>query len=269
MRAKVWILIFFIGILSGCSKKSDNIYKDVGETATTREIKNIPQQQTEKATENNYSMDKENVKYYIEDSHFYDVEEGIDFACEHEEEEKFHIRILNAYTSDNLQDFGEYFCESEITGSIEEALNWCEWANDYSDLDLTYMCVQVEITNKTSEREDLDVLDSLRVFTRINDERGKEYGLADKYISFATAYNEIWYDSTKKENEKKSYYLLHLSAGETITTNCVYIMRKEFLDDELYLNLHQDEGEYNNKYMCVFPPTAKTTKFLKINLKEN
>ena len=106
------------------------------------------------------------------------------------------------------------------------------------------------------------------MFTRINDKRGLDYNLADKYITFATAYNEFRYDSTKKENEGKSYYFITLSAGETITTNCVYIMRREFLDNELYFKLHEDEGEYSMKYKCVLPPTAETTKFLKINLQE-
>ena len=266
MRAIVCIFILSILILSGCARKSDNVYQDVGEIATTREIKEIPQQKTEKATENNDTIDKENIKFYIDDSHFYDTEEGFDFAREYSEDEKFHIRILDAYTSDNLEDFGEYFCGGRVKGSIEEALDWCDWA--LGDLDLTYMCVQVELTNKSTEKEDFR-LQPFHIFTRIKDERGKDYGLADKYISFATAYNEFWNDSANKVDEVKNSNLLHLSAGEVITTSCVFIMRKEFLDDELYLCLHQDEGEYNNKYKCVFPTTAKTTKFLKINLRDN
>ena len=65
--------------------------------------------------------------------------------------------------------------------------------------------------------------------SRINDIRGQEFELPDMRVDTTRPCTELWYDSTKKENE----------------------------------------GEYNTKYNCKFPPTAKTTKYLKINLNEN
>ena len=134
---------------------------------------------------------------------------------------------------------------------------------------MIYMSVQVELTNISEDDIRLCMQNYLRVYTRIYDESGKDFDLSDKYINMATVNSEFWYDSPKKENEENQYYFVTLSSGETITTNCVYIMRKEFLDDELYIELHEDDGEFNMKYNCVFPPTAETTKFLKINLREN
>lgn len=265
---RVIVLIICIIILSGCAKKKDNTYVGVEEKATTEKIRDISQKQTEKETENDYSISKEMVELYIDDSHFYDYDEGINFANENETEEKFHVKVLEAYTSDELKDFGEYFCTDKIKERIEEQREFCVSGKGYNDFDLTYMCVKIELTNISEEDMQLCVGNCLNVYTRIYDERGKEFNLADKYIDLPTAYNEFRYDSSKKVSEGNEYYFLSLSAGETITTNCVYIMRKDFLDDELYLGLHLDEGEYNRKYNCIFPPTAETTKFLKINLQD-
>ena len=266
MRVTVIILILSICVIAGCAKKEDNEYVGVGEKVTTDEIKDMEQQQTEKATEDDYSIDKEMVQYYIDDSHFYNSDDGISFALENETEEKFNINILDAYISDNLESFGEYFEDDIIKGEIEEAKKSLD-RKGYNDEDITYMCVEVELTNISKEDIYLCMNLYLQVFTRIYDESGKDFGLTDRYIDMATAYTEFWYDSSKKENEEGEYYFVTLSSGETITTKCVYILRKEFSDDELYLKLHVDEGEYNTKYNCVFPPNAETTKFLKINLR--
>ena len=135
-------------------------------------------------------------------------------------------------------------------------------------LAVIYMCVQIEITNKSNGQITVPMSHSFRWRSRIKDIRGQEFGLADMRVEYEMPYSELWYDSTKKENEGKQYYSLSLSAGETETTNCVYFLNKKSLENDLYLMLHMDEGEYNNKYHCKFPPNAKTTKFLKINLKE-
>ena len=200
MRIAVLILFLCIAVLSGCAKKDDNTYVGVEEKETTIEIINTPYQ----PTENDDSIDKEKVKLYIDDSHFYDYDEGINFAEEYEKKEKFHIKVLEAYSSDNLIDFGEYFNSSIIKEEIEENINQCIERKGYSTDDITYMCVKVEITNKSSEKVNLCLGNYLKVFTRLHDERGKEFKLADKYISLATANSEFWYDSPKKENEKNN-----------------------------------------------------------------
>ena len=268
MRAIVCIFILSILILSGCARKSDNVYQDVGEIATTREIKEIPQQKTEKATENNDTIDKENIKFYIDDSHFYDNEEGIDFAGFDETNEKYHVKILDAYTSDNLEDFGEYFSSDKVKGILESRKNFCIDMG-WEETDITYLCVKIEITNNSTENAVLPMSQSFKWVSRINDERGQEFGLVDMRVESTSPSTELRYDSAKKENEGKQYYFLSLPAGETETTNCVYIFSKKLLNDDLYFELHWDKEEYNNKYHCTFPPTAETTKFLKINLRES
>lgn len=265
MKKIALIVILCIGILSGCVSKSENTYRGVEENDATEKY-NV-NKNTEEITDNDYSIDKEIVRDFIDDSHCYDNIEGINFAGYDEEEEKYHIKILNAYTSDDLEDFGEYFCSERIKGQIEIARNFCI-ERGYTDEDLTYMCVQAEITNNFNESKTLYMSKSLRWVSRINDTCGQEWNLPDKRIDYEMPYTELWYDSSKKEDEGQGYYHLSLSAGETITTNCVYIFDKSRLESEIYLQLHLDEGAYNTKYNCVFPPTNETTKFLKINLQD-
>lgn len=267
MRGIILIVIIYICILSGCAKKSDNTYmgieeKDVTETYVQRQTK-------EKTTDSEYSIDKQMVKFFIDDSHFYDSRDGVDFAGFNEKNENYHVKILNAYTSDNLEDFGEYFCSDSVKGEIEEMKRFCVERMGYEEEDLTYMCVKVEITNNSSENVVLPMGNSFKYRSRINDIRGQEFGLANMRVEYDAPYSEFWYDSTKKESGAKSGYYLLLQAGETETTNIVYISSKKSLKNDLYLCLHEDDGEYNEKYKCEFPPTSKTTKFLKINLQDN
>ncbi len=261
------LLIVYMFFLSGCAKKSDNIYmgieeKDITETYTICQTE-------EKTTDNDYSIDKTLVRYFVDDSHFYDNEEGIDFAGFDETNEKYHVKILDAYISDNLDDFGEYFSSDNVKRSIEGSKNFCIERLGYEEADLTYLCVKIEITNNSTANAVLPMSKSFRWVSRINDERGQKFGLSDKRVESTNPSTEFSYDSTKKENEGKQYYFLSLPAGETETTNCVYIFSKKLLNDDLYFELHWDKEEYNNKYHCTFPPTAETTKFLKINLRES
>lgn len=268
MKLKILIIVlfFFISILPGCVREADNTYKGVAEKDTTEKF--IVRQTSESTTDNDYSIEKKDAEKYIDDSHFYDTAEGVDFASFGEEKENYHIKITDAFISDNLEDFGDYFGENPVRGDIEYAKNFCMERLGYDAANLTYMCVQVELTNNSNENTTFPVSQSLRWYSRVEDTRGKEWNLADKRIDMSMPYSELWYDSTKKEDGVKNYYSLLLSAGETITAKCVYVFDKSCLKNELYLCLHLDDGEENIKYNCTFPPTAKTTKFLKINLQE-
>ncbi len=262
----VLLITVYMFFLSGCAKESDNIYmgieeKDITETYTIRQTE-------EETTDSGNSIDKNLVKYFVDDSHFYDNEEGIDFAGFDETNEKYHVKILDAYTSDNLEDFGEYFSRDNVKRRLDEMKNFCMDIG-YEEEDLTYLCVKIEITNNSTANAVLPMSKSFRWVSRINDERGQKFGLSDKRVESTNPSTEFSYDSTKKENEGKQYYFLSLPAGETETTNCVYIFSKKLLNDDLYFELHWDKEEYNNKYHCTFPPTAETTKFLKINLRES
>lgn len=267
MRVIAFLVIIYILFLSGCVKESDNIYKGIEEKDATETY--VVRQTEEETTDSDYSIDKNLVRYFIDDSHFYDNEDGVDFAGFDETEEKYHVKILNAYISDNPEVFGEYFSSDDIKGRIEEAKRYCIESRGYEEEDLTYMCVQMEITNNSTGNAVLPMGNTFKWVSRIDDIRGQEFELADMRVETSRPFGEFWYDSTKKENEGKQYYYLSLSAGETETTNCVYIFSKKLLGNDLYLELHFDKGEYNTKYNCTFPPTAKTTKYLKINLKEN
>lgn len=267
MRVIALLVIIYMFFLSGCVKKSDNLYMGIEEKDITEAY--VIRQTEEETTDSDYSIDKNLVEYFIDDSHFYDNEDGIDFAGFDQKEEKYHVKILNAYISDNPKDFGEYFSSDSVKGRIEEAKRYCIESKGYEEADLTYMCIQMEITNNSTGNVVLPMSKSFRWASRINDIRGQEFELADMRVESAMPFGELWYDSTKKENEGKQYYFCSLSAGETETTNCVYIFSKKLLGKDLYLELHWDEGEYNTKYNCKFPPTAKTTKYLKINLNEN
>ena len=118
MRVISLLMIIYMFFLSGCAKKNDNIYMGIEEKDITETY--VISQAEEETTDNDYSIDKNLVEYFIDDSHFYDNEDGIDFAGFNEKEEKYHVKILNVYISDNLEDFGEYFSSDNIKGSIED-----------------------------------------------------------------------------------------------------------------------------------------------------
>lgn len=267
MRVIALLMIIYMFFLSGCVKKSDNTYMGIEEKNITETY--VTRQTEEETKDNDYSIDKNLVRYFIDDSHFYDNEDGIDFAGFGEKEEKYHAKILNAHISDNPEDFGEYFSSDNIKGRLEDAKRYCIESRGYEESELAYMCVQMEITNNSTGNVVLNIGNAFKLVSRINDTRGQEFELADMRVEYAMPFGEFWYDSTKKENEENKYYYFSLSAGETETMNCVYIFSKKILGKDLYLELHWDNGEYNTKYNCTFPPTAKTTKYLKINLKEN
>ena len=243
MRVIALLMTVYLIFLSGCAKKSDNLYMGIEEKDITETY--IIRQTEEETTDNDYSIDKNLVKYFVDDSHFYDNEDGLDFAGFNETNEKYHVKILDAYTSDNPEDFGEYFSSDKVKGILESRKNFC--------IDMAV----------------LPMSQSFKWVSRINDARGQEFGLADKRVESKNPSTELLYDSAKKKNEGKQYYFLSLSPGETETTNCVQTFNKKLLNDDLYFELHWDKEEYNNKYHCTFPPTAETTKFLKINLRES
>ena len=266
MRVIALLMTVYLIFLSGCAKKSDNLYMGIEEKDITETY--IIRQTEEETTDNDYSIDKNLVKYFVDDSHFYDNEDGLDFAGFNETNEKYHVKILDAYTSDNPEDFGEYFSSDKVKGILESRKNFCIDMG-WEETDITYLCVKIEITNNSTENAVLPMSQSFKWVSRINDARGQEFGLADKRVESKNPSTELLYDSAKKKNEGKQYYFLSLSPGETETTNCVQTFNKKLLNDDLYFELHWDKEEYNNKYHCTFPPTAETTKFLKINLRES
>ena len=267
MRVISLLMIIYMFFLSGCAKKSDNIYMGIEEKDVTETY--VIRQTEEETTDNDYSIDKNDVKYFIDDSHFYDDAEGVDFAAFAEEEEDYHIRILNAFLSDDLEDFGDYYCQDAQKRELEERWNFCIEIHGSDPSDLTYMCIEVELTNNSNENKEICLRESMMLYTRVEDIRGKDFNLTDKRVdNYITPYTELMFDSDKKKDENKGMYFLLLSAGETITTKSVYIFDKRYSENELYICLHMDEGEENTKYNCIFPPTAKTTKFLKVNLQE-
>ena len=183
MRVIALLMTVYLIFLSGCAKKSDNIYmgieeKDNTETYTIRQTE-------EETTDNSNSIDKNLVKYFIDDSHFYDNEEGIDFAGFDETNEKYHVKILDAYTSDKPEDFGEYFSGDIVKGRLEEMKNFCMDIG-YEEADLTYLCVKIEITNNSAGNAVLPIGNAFEYVSRINDKRGQKFGLADMRIELTS-----------------------------------------------------------------------------------
>ena len=103
MKPIALILILCLTVLSGCVKKSDNTYNGVEEKETTEKyiVNQVPEETTDNVLDSD-SIDKELVDSFIDDSHFYDSEEGVDFAGFDEEHENYHIKILDAYIYDDL-----------------------------------------------------------------------------------------------------------------------------------------------------------------------
>ena len=81
MKTIALILVLCLTILSGCVKKSDNTYNGVEEKETTEKyiVNQVPEETTDNEADSD-SIDKELIEYFIDDSHFYDSDEGVDFA---------------------------------------------------------------------------------------------------------------------------------------------------------------------------------------------
>lgn len=248
-------------LLFGCAKKNSysiNNVEEIPETEKAAAIK-TPERSTinQEDTLNGVPLDL--VQYYISDDHFYNQEE-LDFM---KEEDSYHIRVANAAVSDDLTAFGESFSNEQAR--VSELNGWIEELQLQEKGEFTYLSLPVEITN-IGNKEQRFCLEML-LFTRIADERLVEYGLSDKYITTAGPISATVNNCQSRVDNLKSYYMVDIQPGETISCDILYWISKENLDKDIYMCLYMiNNGKKDKKLNCEMPPTDEKIKFIKIEI---
>ncbi len=260
-KGKVFLISIMGLLLFGCAKKDSYSMNNVEEIPETEKVTPIktPERSTinQEDTLNGVPLDL--VQYYISDDHFYDQEE-LDFMCE---EDSYHIRIANAAVSDDLTAFGESFSNEQAR--VSELNGWMEELQLQEKDDFTYLSLPVEITN-IGNKEQRFCLEML-LFTRIADERLVEYGLSDKYITTAGPISATVNNCQSRVDNLKSYYMVDIQPGETISCDILYWISKENLDKDIYMCLYMiNNGKKDKKLNCEMPPTDEKIKFIKIEI---
>lgn len=105
------------------------------------------------------------------------------------------------------------------------------------------------------------------LYTRIADERLVEYGLSDKYITTAGPISETVNNCKSRVDNVKSYYMVDIQPGETISSDILYWVSKENVDKDIYMCLYMiNNGKKDKKLNCEMPPTDEKIKFIKIEI---
>lgn len=258
-KGKVFLISIMGLLLFGCAKKdsySINNVEEIPETTKAAAIKTPETSINQGDTLNGVPLDL--VQYYISDDHFYEQEE-LDFM---KGEDSYHIRVANATVSDDLTAFGESFSNEQAR--ISELTGWIEELQLQEKGEFTYLSLPIEITN-TGDKEQRFCLD-MSLYTRIADERLVEYGLSDKYITSIGLLGETVNNCQSRVDNVKSYYMVDIQPGETISSDILYWVSKENLDKDIYMCLYMTSGKKDKKLNCEMPPTDKNVKFIKIEI---
>ncbi len=262
-KKKQIFLISIIGyLLFGCAKKDSYSMNNVEEIPETEKVTQIktPEKSTinQGDTLNGVSLDL--VKDYISDDYFYDQKE-LDFVDGFGN--SYHIKVAKATVSDDVTAFGEAFSNEQAR--ISELNGWIEELSLQEKGDFTYLSLPIEITNIADKEQRFFLKMSLQA--RIIDERLVEYGLSNKCIIPAGPISEIVNNCQKRVDNLKSYYMVDIQPGETVSSDILYWVSKENLDKELYICVYRiNNGVKNKKLNCEMPPTGEAVKFIKVEI---
>lgn len=252
-------------LFMGCSNLKENQTRGVEEPETegniTASVSNS-QKETE-VLETLNGVDKEMVAAYIDDSHFYDEKDGVDFVYSINDK-KYHITILDAWCTDNLAECGEYFINNP--SDIPEMRKYITELHGIKDENISYLCLKIQLTNKENTETEFCIKNFMPL-VRTADDRLTEYGLADAYIDLPLIYSELWYDYSEKKSGKSSYFFDIQPEETTEAMTVVYLVEKGKISGNWYLGLNLGKPKYNSKFRCNFPPDDENVKFLKINLR--
>lgn len=264
LKKKKCVVLFSTLLLTGCVSKEGNFLQNVEERetiATERIEQETKQQENEMELLN--GVDTQRIRYYIDDTHFYDGENEIEFRDQ--KHNLWKIKITDAYISDNLDNFGTYFVSRQ--DEMEEVMQYLIDTYGYQRKELTYLGAKITITNQEESIKECFVSD-FDPWLRISDDSFVQYGLADKYIQPACIYSELWYDYYGQK-AGKSYYCFDAQPGINNEMMLVWIIEKALVDKkELYMLLNMTQGNWDSKWKCQLPPTDEDTKFLKIRIRE-
>lgn len=270
-KHKLCLLAGSFMLLTACTKQETSAIQGVEEIVTTsEETENTIT--NEEVTQETLSEEDELrvlMKQFIADKCFYDEPEGLDFSGLEgldnlEGNEIFHIKVVNTIVSEDMADFDDGFMTyadeiAEIDAYITEMFGY---------EDNVILEVDSELTNLTDTAHHLALGQSLRIYMRIPDERGTAYGYADKRVELAMPYTEFWTVCPDVAASKLFDYDLSFAAEETILVKTLYVIPREFLEQELYLGLYQTEGTYDRKLKFTPPVDDERTKFLRIHFEE-
>ena len=261
-------------LLAGCGEGSSiEDYQNVAEVKTREyvevEIETYPLAEREEESEllvMEEGYPSSNTSSYISDSHFYqgDTMRYLEnSACKKNAGDKMEIRILDAFTSDDIADGGSYFAGNFST---KDVLNSGYERQIYGEN--TYLFTRIELTNLTDQAVEI-WMHHYEPYIRVLDRRLESRGYGTVRVEIINS-GAMGYD--QPDTEKKSYYLKKIAPGETIETTLCHVIPKQFLSETIYLKLgNEDICDYwkLDEKMGDYPPNEEENlKFLQIPLGE-
>ena len=247
---KKGLFLFMMGclVLTGCAKEREtNQLQNVEEKVTTEKTTSTPttEQSQEESYKTEWAENDYTLSYYLPDKYFYDVEE-MDFFSTWLE--KCHIKVLDAFVTEDLAEAGSYFVENQA------------WIQEFLDAGMerdpsaepVYLAVKVELTNLEEEMISFCMAD-LDCYMRVFDDSMVQYGVSDTRTTGNRFTSELFYD-LGFDTAGKRYYYVDMEPGKTITTTILYLIYKEDAQKDLYLQLGGHiTGEYDSKLGRVMP----------------
>lgn len=262
-KGKIFLISILGLFLFGCAKKDSYSMNNVEEIPETEKVTPIktPEKSTINQGDTLNGVPLDLVQYYISDDHFYDQEE-LDFVSGFSD--SYHIKVAKATVSDDVTAFGEAFSNEQAR--ISELNGWIEELSLQEKGDFTYLSLPIEITNIADKEQRFCLKMPLQA--RIIDERLVEYGLSNKCIISAGPMSEIVNNCQSRVDNIKSYYMVDIQPGETISCDILYWVSKENLDKNIYmcLNAGSEARVKDKKLNCVMPPTGEDVKYIKVEM---
>ncbi len=261
MRKVILALIIIVTgtLLTGCKISHQYDVGDVSEIVTTQ--KSVSQNTTKGDTGKN----SEFILQFVDDSHFYEQDE-LDFT--ETLGSTYHIKVLDVYATDKLEELGEYFVgiESEFAENRSQLLESEQCALE----DYIYVAVTIELTNK-EKSENTFCLADLGLKFRIKDDSMESFGVGTWRLSGIEGEytdSELFFDYENREIDK-SYYMVNFKPEETIKTKVVFGCDKNLLQENMYLRLGMHSlGTYDSRKGEWIRSDDAAIKFLRLKLDE-
>lgn len=268
MQKKLFLIPIICILLTACGQqKESNTLGNVEDIITTAELETSASVST---TTSNESSDPNDMSlcYYLSDNHFYD-QESIDFYATTDSTMNYNVKILDAFTSDNLADGGTYFTDNTISKQIEDEICFLKslpYLTESGHTDISYLFLKAELTNLTSEEKNFCIHDLAHIVCRYYEPSMTIYGVSDKRIE-STQSSEILYDYNYNTNLAKNYYYIDIAPNQSITTTILYLIPTDYLTEELYMKLNDRSIEvYDSKLGRWMPTEDDKIRYLRIHL---
>ena len=261
-KISISIVVFAVTAvcLSGCTQYSGakNMAK-VEEAVETLPMETIDVEK--------YKDQELSLANYLPDSYYCDEDERDFFSANNKKkEEDYHIKITDAYVTDDYTNGGEYFTKKGDW--VQENLDFLKRSHTEAELNkLRYYFITFELTNLADTMESFCILD-VQLVERVPDDRYvADFGVGSSYTTYWLGECRYVTDKTPDPDSKgKSYYLNEIKQGETLTFTCMYMDILDYQNHDLYLRLSSVyPGREDPKTGIVMPDSNSPVRFLKVN----